>query len=167
MTVDTLFNTSWQVLFTVAAVWWVVFAGLLLHQRSSATRLIHERLRRLVNPPVRPTAAANVTQQWIENLSSVNLNLSVDPSKELRLIAFKWFLGGLLGTGQILLISALLLFGSDTPSVEAIRAGRLLSMVCLTTSGFIFAFTLIVGLTFEGPRALLELARPYSEQEQQ
>ena len=166
MTVDTLFNTSWQVLLGVAAVWWVVFAGLLLHQRSSAARHIHERLKKLVSPDVTPAAAANAAEQWMKNLGSVNLILSINPSKELRLIAFKWFLGGLLGTGQILLISALLLFGSDTPSIEATRAGRFLSIVCLTTSGFIFATTLIVGITFEAPRAVLELARPYSDQDQ-
>ena len=160
MTIDTLFNTSWTVLIAVTGFWWIVFAALLLHQRSSAAIDIRERLEGLAGRLPGISSPAALVDRWVELLRQVDLQFEIRQNYEVRLVGLKWFLGGLLITGLTILLIQLVTFSSDPPPTEIMHTARLLSKASLITSGVIFGATLVAGVTFDASRAIHELANP-------
>lgn len=160
MSVDALFNTSWQVLIGVAVLWWTMFAALRLHLRTSSASTLRDKLESIARPLARSSSPTAMIDRWYASIANVGVTFELVPDPETKLVAVKWFLGGLLVTGLVILLAQIIMFGSEMPTPGEIHAIRLLSLGCLIISAVIFAAILVAALFCDGARAIKHLALP-------
>jgi hypothetical protein len=134
-----------------------MFAALLLQQRSATTFATRERLEALAKPFCRISPPSLLVDKWFERLGQAGVTFTIKPNHEIRLVSLKWFLGGLMVTGIILLIAQLMMFG---PTPEELESVRILSKASLVNSGVIFIATVLTVLLSGAQGAIIELAMP-------
>ena len=159
MTYDTLFNTSWQVLIGVFALWWVVFGSVSTCKNAHVVAEIDKGLLDIAKQ-YSPQTPESVVALWLQRLTARGLSVALEPDPRDGICAWRWLLLGFSAAGQALVLIALVIAFPATASKEAQDAGRWLLAANLFLCGVIGLGTVVVFARFDGLNALRELASP-------